>query len=201
MNKTNLLQSIAQSAYDIGFGGKKHFITYDILRITPRAISVLTMILGVYQLLTWYKENVTAGKQDFIAATLIAIGLIALVIDLLSDSKEEYNLVGKRLLNFFNELRRMHLTVSAMDETSDFSTFIARHEAIVNEASTISISKQTIFTHWLTHFGFFYVMQSKWVVSELKLTWRDKYPIMHMETYIIAIVICVIGIAIYQLNI
>lgn len=192
LNKTNLLKNIAQCGYDIGFGGKKHFITYDLLRITPRLISVLTMILGVFQLLSWYKVNVNSGSQDAIAAALIAIGLIALVVDLMSDNKEEYNVVGKQLIMYFNELRRMHLTVISKDESDDFTVQITRLEEIVDEASKISISKQAICTHWLTHFGFFYVMQSKWVVDELKLNWRDKYPLFHLETMAFMVIVLMI---------
>lgn len=54
----------------------------------------------------------------------------------------------------FNELRRMPLTVNSKDESDDFTVQIARLEEIVNEAGEISISKQAMCTHWLTHFGF-----------------------------------------------
>lgn len=178
-----MLHYIALTAYNVGFGGKKHFVTYDVLRIVPKAVSLLTMIIGVFQLLDQYK-TVSTDNQQLISVILLSIGLIAFVVDLSSDPKEEYNVAGKKLLVLFNELRRIYLEVDSLSDSSDFSTYIARIDAITQEVSHISISKQVVMGNWLTHIGFFYVMQSKWVSKELGHTWRDKLPILHFETLI-----------------
>lgn len=193
MNKSAILRSIAESAYNIGFGGKKHFVTYDIYRIFPRAISVITMIIGVFQLLNWYKTTISSNIQDFVSAGLIAVGLIGLVLDLTGDDKENYNKVGKKLVGYFNELRRMYHQVESLDESSDFQSFIKRLEEINTHVEEIAISKQAIFTHWITHIEFFQRMQSKWVVDELGLTWKDKMPIFHWETFVFILILIIIG--------
>ena len=50
MNKSDLLKSIAEKGYDIGFGAKKHFATYDIIEKTPGLISFISTAVGVYAL-------------------------------------------------------------------------------------------------------------------------------------------------------
>lgn len=191
--KQSILYNIAQAAYDIGFGGKKHFITYDIHRVLPRFISVATLIVGIIQLSSFYQDTSNL-VQEWLSISLIIIGVISLVLDLLGDRKEEYELTGKRLIGYFNELRRMYFEVKNLGDSADFSSYTNRLNEICQDASNISISRQAIGIHLITHFGFFNVMQTNWVVSELKLTWRDKFPLYHWEmilllSLIIAIVV------------
>ena len=47
MNKLDLLKSIAEKGYDVGFGAKKHFATYDIIEKTPGLISFSSMAFGI----------------------------------------------------------------------------------------------------------------------------------------------------------
>lgn len=51
MNKEDLLKHIAQTGYNIGYGAKKHFATYDIASKAPGTISFLTFGIGLYFLL------------------------------------------------------------------------------------------------------------------------------------------------------
>lgn len=191
MNKQSLLHNIAQSAYDIGFGGKKHFITYDVHRILPRFISVATLVIGILQLSSFYKST-NAISQEWISIILIVIGVISLVLDLLGDRKEEYEIAGKKLIGYFNELRRMYFEIDSLNDSADFSIYEIRLNDICQNVNNISISKQAIATHIITHIGFFNVMQSNWVVTELKLTWRDKFPIYHWESILTFIIISAI---------
>jgi hypothetical protein len=186
VNKSTLLTYIAETAYNIGFGGKKHFITYDMLRSLPRLISVVTIIIGVFQLLGWYKSSLSGDQQDLVAAALIAVGVIGFSLDMASDDKDEYNKAGKKLIGFFHELREMYHVVQSVDESADLHPFVERVRQIKTEAQEIAISKQLLFTHWATHIEFFQRMQTRWVVEELKLTWKDKMPIWHWETLVIA---------------
>jgi len=185
MDKQTLLTNIARSAYNIGFGGKKHFITYDIYRIAPRLISVLTTIVGVYQLSTWYEKINDLQAKDLVSITLIAFGIIGLVLDLLSDNKDKYEQAGRKLIDYYNELTAIYYAVKSQnDPIQNWQIYENRRKDIVTEASSFSISNQAILTHWFTHFGFFKTMQSDWVVKELGLTFKSKYPFVHIETFI-----------------
>ncbi|MEK4057362.1 hypothetical protein MHB84_27645 [Paenibacillus sp. FSL F4-0087] len=50
MNKDELLKLIATSGYNVYFGAKNHFATYDIIEKVPRAIALLGLLIGIWQL-------------------------------------------------------------------------------------------------------------------------------------------------------
>ncbi|MBU8803368.1 SLATT domain-containing protein [Bacillus spizizenii] len=188
MEKRTIKKSIAQTAYNIGFGGKKHFLTYDIYRVFPRLISILTTIIGVFQLSIWYESINNDKGKDFFSISIIAIGIIGLVLDLISDNKEKYNLAGRELLDYFNELRDMYNLIDNDVSDEILQSTEQRRKEIVIEAKHISISNQAILTHWLTNISFFKSMQSQWIVKELDLKFKDKYPFLHFETIIFILI-------------
>jgi len=185
MNRKVVLKKIAESGYNIGFGGKKHFVTYDLYRIFPRLIGIATIMVGIIQLTDLFEDFVNPYASDILSALLIIVGVLGLVIDLSSENKESYEVVGKKLLSYFNELRSMYNEVDGLIDESNLSTYNDRIKQINDEADHLSMSKQAIGTHIITHLGFFYVMQSKWVVNELKLTWKDKFPLLHWESFLL----------------
>ncbi|WP_242285179.1 SLATT domain-containing protein [Bacillus cereus group sp. BfR-BA-01394] len=190
MDKETLLHNIARTAYNIGFGGKKHFVTYDMYRVFPRLISIITTIIGVYQLSIWYKSVDNEGVKDFISISLIAVGIIGLVLDLLGDNKQEYNIVGKKMLRYFNELGDMYNDIkNQQGPVNNLEIYEQRRREISEDVDQCSLSDQAIFTHWWTHIAFFNTMQSNWVVKELKLGFKDRYPIFHIETLFLVIIV------------
>ena len=50
MNKNNLKRYIAKTAYNVGFGAKKNFASYDIVRNLNQYTSILSMIVAVLAL-------------------------------------------------------------------------------------------------------------------------------------------------------
>jgi hypothetical protein len=197
MKKKALMKNLARTAYNVGFGAKKHFLTYDIYRILPRFISLATTLIGVYQLSIWYENIKDETGKDLLSVSLIVVGIIGLVLDLLSSSKEQYNHVGKQMIKYYNELSDMYAIVETKNESdSSLEDIEVRRKQIQQEVDNCSLSNQAIFTHWFTHFGFFKTMQSDWVVKELNLGKFEKYPFFHFETLIgisilIAIIICI----------
>lgn len=51
MDKDGLLKSIAEMGYNVGFGAKKHFATYDIVQKVPGAIGFVSMAIGIFALI------------------------------------------------------------------------------------------------------------------------------------------------------
>lgn len=188
LKKEALLKNIAEAGYNIGFGGKKHFVTYDLYRIFPRLISSVVICIGILQLTNLYRGHVSTNVGDVLSATLIIFGIIGLVLDFQGENKEAYEKSGKKLLGLFNELRGMYHQVKVMEEQAGLTIFEDRLKEIQKEADDAAISKQAIGTHIITHFGFFKVMQSTWVVKELNLTKKDKFPFWHWESFFLYII-------------
>lgn len=194
MNKNSLLLTIAQKGYNIGFGAKKHFISYNNYSKTPKLLSLLVIFIGIFQLLTPYKTSLPANCQEYISAILINIGIVALIIDSGSKNKEDYNRIGKILTGFFNELQSMYNEVKVIDESASLQKYIERIQEIENEFQRISISDQFPFTHIYTNLTFFFGgTQINWINEQLHFTYKDKFPFYHSETFIIYFIIILIS--------
>ena len=48
MKRDDLLKCIADTGYNVGFGAKKHFATYDLVEKSPGWISFLSIAFGIY---------------------------------------------------------------------------------------------------------------------------------------------------------
>lgn len=172
MNKSDLLRSIAQKGYDVGFGAKKHFATYDIIEKTPGMIGFLSLSFGVFALV--FKSLST----ELTSATFIVLGVIGLYISMYDNKKSEYNDSGKKLIQIFNELKALYLEVKALPESADFATYENRLADINGLFHPICISKQILFSNWYAHYKFFWEHQIGWINDELRFGFiRDKVPL------------------------
>lgn len=180
-SKASLLRSVAESGYNVGFGAKRHFKTYDMLRFAPKLISWMIIFIGIMQLSSYYKDFAKndPNASELTTIILIIIGIIGLIIDHCSFDKEQYNQAGIKLIRLFNELRIMYNQIKGMDENSDFSTQLDRLNQIIDEASKIGISEQLMFSGWLTHISFFGgETQIDWIDEQLNFNFfKDKCPI------------------------
>lgn len=102
MDKKSLLKNIAESGYNVGFGAKKHFATYDILDKTPGAIGLFSTIFGIFALI--YEQLST----KFLSASLVVLGIIGVYISFYDLSKGDYEKTGVLLTKLFNQLRNLY---------------------------------------------------------------------------------------------
>ncbi|WP_232223960.1 hypothetical protein [Anoxybacteroides tepidamans] len=49
MDKDHLLRSLAENGYNVSFGAKKHFATYDIVEKIPGFLALISLLIGVWQ--------------------------------------------------------------------------------------------------------------------------------------------------------
>ncbi len=183
MKKSDLLKSIAEKGYDVGFGAKKHFATYDIIEKTPGFISFSSMAFGIFAL------AVEGLSTEFISAIFIVLGVVGLYISLYDYKKSSYEQSGVALTKLYNELKALYLKVKNIDEDSDFSELHKELSDIENRYYPICISKQILFSNWYAHYKFYWEHQIEWVNEQLKFSFfRDKIPLSLLLT-ILAIVI------------
>jgi hypothetical protein len=191
MNKTDLLKSIAETGYNVGFGAKTHFATYDIVEKVPGIISFVSMAFGIYALVFKGLSN------EFLSATFIVLGVVGLYIFLYDHSKTEYEKSAIKLTKIYNELGILYRKAKdAEDEQfNDFETELSR---LQNEYYESSISKQILFSDWYAHYKFFWQFQIEWVNEQKQFKFfRDKIPL----TLTLSIVIFLIACVVWQFNI
>jgi hypothetical protein len=185
MNRDDLLKLIADTAYNVGFGAKKHFATFDIVTKVPGLIRIFSIAVGIYSL------ALDALPNRFLSASFIILGIISLYISFYDSQKDKYEEAGIELIQLFNELKKLYFHVKeAGDDTLPES--IEKLTQIENKYYQLSISKQILFSDWYTHYKFFWQYQIDWVEEQkhFKL-FRDKIPL----TFLIMVLFSSIALA------
>ena len=192
MTKEDLLKQTAQNAYNIGFGVKKHFATFDMIEKLPGILSFLSITIGIFALF------VDALNIKHISAILIVFGIISIYISKYDDKKNEYASIGSKYLSSFDELKILYSSVKNSSST-DFNSEISKLNKIKKDFNENSISKQMIISDWYAHYKFLWQSSSdiKWIVEELNLTtFKDKLPL----SFMVSIVVIIIAICYFFVN-
>lgn len=187
MRKEDLLKQIADTAYNVGFGAKKHFATYDIVEKAPGWIGFISMAVGVFALF------VEALATKHMSAILIVLGISGLLVSLYDETKQTYEQRGVLLTKLFNELKSVYFSV----KSSDGSDFIEETEKLLEIESRYysnCISKQILFSDWYAHYKFFWQHQIDWVNEQKQFKfWRDKIPLSFVVTILLVLLALVVG--------
>jgi SMODS and SLOG-associating 2TM effector domain 6 len=189
MTKDDLLKDIAETGYNVGFGAKRHFATYDITQKIPSVIGFVSIAVGIFAL---FIEALTA---KWLSASLIILGVLAICISVYDQRKEKYAEVGSRLTGLFNRLRTLYYNVKGATN-SQLPAFAAELSAIQAELGEIAICDQILGSNWYAHYKFFWEHQIEWVDEQKKFRfWRDKVPLTATAACLLTLLAC-IGLAI-----
>ncbi len=174
MKKDQLLKSIADTAYNVGFGGRKHWATYDIVDKIPGLIGFLSTAFGIFALIY---ENLS---EKHLSAAFIVFGLIALYITFYESEKTKYSAAANKLTTLYNSLRDLYRTVQS-HEGDNVENYVDQLHAIEKEYYAATINKQILFSDWYAHYKFFWQYQIDWVDEQKKFKFfRDKVPLSFM---------------------
>lgn len=174
MKKDQLLKSIAETAYNVGFGGRKHWATYDIVDKVPGLIGFLSTAFGIFALI--YDKL----SEKSLSAAFIVFGLIALYITFYEPNKSKYAESANKLTTLFNALRDLYRTVQG-HPNDDVDLYIDQLHLIEKNYYETCISKQILFSDWYAHYKFFWQYQIDWLDEQKKFKlFRDKLPLSFM---------------------
>ncbi|WP_422345999.1 SLATT domain-containing protein [Parasphingorhabdus sp.] len=188
MNKDALLKSIAETGYNVGFGAKKHFATYDIVEKVPGWIGFVSMAFGIYALVF------EVLNEKWLAATLIIFGIAGLYIYFYDTEKMKYEDAGRKLTQLFNKLRDLYRSVETAND-QELPALLKKLSDIESEYYGIGISKQILFSGWYAHFKFFWEHQIDWIDEQKNFRfWRDKIPLSAILV-LVTIVFGLLGLA------
>jgi hypothetical protein len=191
MTKQDLLKRITDTAYNVGFGAKKHFATYDIIAKVPGSIGFVSTAVGVFGLV--YDSLSTKS----LSAAFIVLGIMGICITIYDRKKEKYAEAGNKLTQIFNRLKSLYFNVKAAQET-DLLKFEQELDSIESEYSKIGISDQMLFSGWLAHYKFFWEHQIDWIDEQKHFRlFRDKLPLSFTAS-IAALIIAIIVIGLWH---
>lgn len=185
MNREGLLRSIAETGYNVGFGAKKNFATHGIVQKVPGGLGLISMLVGLYALI-WEPLN-----AKWVAATMVAFGIITLIITHYDHIKLAYSEEGERLTALFYKLRDLYRDVQATQEGDDLSSYRERLDLLQTKVFSSNQTKQILFSDWYAHYKFFWQHQIGWIDEQLDFKlFRDKLPL----TFIFSIFCSLIGV-------
>ncbi len=191
MTKDELLKSIAETGYNVGFGAKKHFATYDIVEKMPGLISFFSMTFGIYAL------AFDSLSTKFLSASFIVFGVIGLYISLYDHKKSEYEEVGIKLTQLYNKISRLYRRTKSAnaDDIEGLEQQLSQHQ---DEYYGSCQSKQIMFSDWYAHYKFFWQHQIDWIDEQKNFRFiRDKIPL----TFTIFVVGTSIGLTVWWFGI
>ena len=187
MKKDQLLKSIAETAYNVGFGGRKHWATYDIVDKVPGLIGFLSTAFGIFALI--YDKL----SEKYLSAAFIVFGLIALYITFYEPNKSKYAESANKLTTLFNALRDLYRTVQS-HPNDDVDLYIDRLHLIERDYYDTCISKQILFSDWYAHYKFFWQYQIDWLDEQKNFKlFRDKLPL----SFMFWVVVLLGGVVVY----
>lgn len=187
MTKDELLKCIAETGYNVGFGAKKHFSTYDLVEKTPGLISFFSMVFGIYALVF------DGLSTKFLSASFIVLGIIGLYISLYDNMKSEYESSGKKLTKIYNDLAKLYRRAKNSNE-DDIESLVSQLSEFEDDYYSSCQSKQILFSDWYAHYKFFWQHQIDWVNEQKKFRFlRDKIPL----TFSLTVVVVLVGLVVW----
>jgi hypothetical protein len=181
VEKDLFLKQLAENGYNVIYGAKKHFSTYDTVVKMPGRIAFITLAIGIWQI---YKPSFLYNTE--ISLLLIIASIIALTISQYNSEKDRYREVGNQLIQIHNELRELYYGVksSNQDTFSNESSESVRMNELLKEFYKISISKQIFLSDWIAHYKLFFQSQYEWIDEQKNFKWKDKIPL----SFLIAVI-------------
>ena len=193
MNRSDFLKCIAETGYNVGFGAKKHFATYDLVEKSPGWISFISIAFGIYSLA--FKELSTS----FLSASFTVLGVVGLYVSMYDAKKSDYEKAGVELTKIYNQLRALYYSVQSKSDSDDLTSLISEYQRLESQYYSIGLSKQILFSDWYAHYKFFWQHQIEWVDEQKNFSFfRDKVP---LSFYMFLVVLIVMAICfIYKAN-
>lgn len=172
MNKNLLLKAICDTAYNVGYGAKLNFATFDIAEKLPGFLGFVSIAVGVFALI----EPVLA--EAHIGAVMVIFGVISVYLAPYQVDKDKYDVAGRQLTAQYYALKKLYFYAKSRSDSDDLSDLIKEHEAIQADTVNQSHSKQVLFSDWYAHYKFFWQQQIDWVDEQKHFGFfRDKVPL------------------------
>ena len=182
MDKDRLLKTIAEKGYDVAFGVKKTFATYDIVGKGPGWVGLISSAVGIFALI----YDPLSAKVP--SAILLVAGIASLYLSFYR--AEEYEKAANKLLSQYNRLKSLYRSVQS---GNDLTAAKVEFDTIDGEYYSTAIGRQVFLSGWYAHYKLFAETQIDWMDEQLHFTWKDKWPVSARITILVLAFSIVVG--------
>lgn len=187
MDKQEALNLIATHGYNVGYGAKKHFATYDIVEKAPGAISFASIAFGILSL-KYFDQSL----ESHVSVFLTLFGVISLYVSFYLPNKDKYKTSGTDLTKLFSKLHISYLRIGS--DECNINDELNNVEKLMDGFYESSIEKQILFSDWYAHYKFFVQMQIDWIDEQKGFGLiKDKIPKSFQF-----LVFCIICLVLYE---
>jgi hypothetical protein len=184
MDKDLLLKTIAEKGYDVAFGAKKTFATYDIIGKLPGWVGLISTAVGIFALI----YDPLSAKVP--SAVLLIAGIASLYLSFYR--ADDYEKTANELLAQYNRLKSLYRSVqSGQDPAAAKIEF----DAIDAQYYSTAIGRQVFLSGWYAHYKLFAETQIDWMDEQLHFTWKDKWPVSARITMVMVAIAIVTAVS------
>jgi hypothetical protein len=193
MLKNDLLNHIASAGYNVGFGAKKTFATFDIVSKIPGWIGIISLAVSILGL---YMDEMSSKN---IAAIFIILSIGSLYINFYDSDKSKYEEAGKKQTDIFRKIERLYYDAKSENQP-DSVKYIQELDVLMRDFDSTTITKQICGSNWYAHYKFYSEMEKRWIEDQLSLTfWKDKFP-NTLKLFLFFILVVVVFFIFHRLN-
>lgn len=186
MNKSFLLKTICDTAYNVGYGAKLNFATFDIAEKLPGFLGFVSLAVGVFALIE------PALAEAHVGAAMVVIGIISVYLAPYQVDKDKYDEAGRQLTAQYNALKKLYFVAKSRSDADDLTDLLKEHDVIQADTVMQSHSKQVLFSDWYAHYKFFWQQQIDWVDEQKHFSlFRDKVPLTAWITLIVSLIVAI----------
>lgn len=172
MNRDLLLKEIAPDRLQRRLCRKNHLATFDVVEKAPGWLTLATLAIGVFALVT------PSLADNLVGVTVLVVGIASLYFNSYIEVRSRYETVGVRLTVLFTELRTIYYAVQSRAAAVPLDDLEARYRAVLSDSQQAGISRQIFLSDRYAHYKFFRQAQTGWLDDQLHFgCWRDKVPL------------------------
>jgi len=181
MSEQTVNKQIAREYYNVIYGAKLNFASFDTCEKLPSFISFLSLAIGILAL------SFESFDSKILASFLLIAGVVGLILKPREMQKEKYLDAGIKLTAISKKLELLHSQSSSPEEERRLQL-----GTLQDEHHTILQPTPIFLTSWFAHYKLFSEHNNKWFCTELGLTWKDKIPLtLRLATITLLIIVLV----------
>ncbi len=185
MTEDAIKQRLAEVGYNMGYGAKRQFASYDIVEKLPFYFTVATFGIGAYALA--YDES---PLPKWVSLLILVLSFVMSFTNCYMESKSSFIDSGKKIQLLYSQVRNLHLLV----DSGNTANILEKIGEVEKEFNEISFHKQVFGSDIYAHYKLFGESQSKWFVDELGLTFfKDMVPA-SLKKIVVLLILVVLAI-------